>query len=335
MERCPSCGAPARPGAKFCTTCGHSLAAEDQATFEPETSPLNPTVDTAPIADDTWLPAVDPAEPPPILDDDHRETDGPLLEQSEESAVGSVAVAESESADQVLSSSWPAPAPNPWSAEWRPTSVSSTSEATSVADSVEERTDRPPAASPIDVELPPTLIAPGESFAGEVPEIFTGDEQSPSPPEAMADAGPAPSLAPRLIAFPSPPSPETGQETASLNWASASSLEQSPSSDPPLDQALTLIDQLRTLLPNLRGQSHPDLIEIAQELEETVSADAARSQLEDLRASMLAARDRPRDIDTVLDLARRVDDVLALIDHQIQLEAVVERAAARLRREVT
>jgi hypothetical protein len=46
---------------------------------------------------------------------------------------------------------------------------------------------------------------------------------------------------------------------------------------------------------------------------------------------MLAARDRPRDIDTVLDLSRRVDDVLALIDRQDHLEAAINDALTRLR----
>src|SRR4051794_5046058 len=39
MERCPNCGAPARPGAKFCTTCGYRFDDNDRAINMTDTPP--------------------------------------------------------------------------------------------------------------------------------------------------------------------------------------------------------------------------------------------------------------------------------------------------------
>jgi len=96
-------------------------------------------------------------------------------------------------------------------------------------------------------------------------------------------------------------------------------------------RALALVDELRALLPQLGNGSSSELESVAQSLEAAIRPSNESADLSELRASMLAARDRPRDIDTVLDLSRRVDDVLALIDHQDQLEAAINGALTRLR----
>ena len=93
------------------------------------------------------------------------------------------------------------------------------------------------------------------------------------------------------------------------------------------------MDELRALIPTLARTEAADDESIAADLEAALTAARAEESegVAELRLAMLAARDRPRDIDTVLDLSRRVDAVLALIDAHERCVAAIERAIAALR----
>ncbi|MFM9108147.1 MAG: zinc-ribbon domain-containing protein [Chloroflexota bacterium] len=94
-------------------------------------------------------------------------------------------------------------------------------------------------------------------------------------------------------------------------------------------RAAELLTELRDLLPLLSNPSGADPAALAAALEAGIAADHERWG--DLRAVMEAARDRPRDVETVLALSQQVDSVLALIDRHEQLTAAVRRAARQLR----
>jgi hypothetical protein len=103
MERCPSCGSAARPGAKFCTTCGYRFADNGDAEplLDPETSS---TTDATPAPDDIlagWPSAPSPAGDPQ-----------PEIAASETSAV--IVASSSDAVSANASSPWPAPPETAW-----------------------------------------------------------------------------------------------------------------------------------------------------------------------------------------------------------------------------
>ncbi|HET7092472.1 MAG TPA: zinc ribbon domain-containing protein, partial [Thermomicrobiales bacterium] len=65
MERCPNCGAPARPNANFCTTCGVRLP-DDLTPAQPSPSTAAPS---EPAADNGWPPVEAQGAVTPPLDD--------------------------------------------------------------------------------------------------------------------------------------------------------------------------------------------------------------------------------------------------------------------------
>jgi hypothetical protein len=107
-----------------------------------------------------------------------------------------------------------------------------------------------------------------------------------------------------------------------------------PTSDPAA-RALALIDELRALVPQLTAEAAAeiDAEAIAADLEAAIrpAADEPAGEQEGLRTALLTARERPRDIDTMLDLVGRVDAVLALLDAHDRAVAAIERAVRSLR----
>ena len=95
------------------------------------------------------------------------------------------------------------------------------------------------------------------------------------------------------------------------------------------DRAAELLTELRDLLPRLANPSGADPVALATVLESGIASD--RMRWSDLRAVMEAARDRPRDVETILALSQQVDAVLALLDRHEQLTDAVRRAARQLR----
>lgn len=120
MERCPNCGAPARPGAKFCTTCGYRLPA----------AAVVPTADPAETSRDSAASWPAPPEPTPATEVDASDqssasvpdtapagaddvvipgpgSDSGLSDETETTVTIEGDEATAASTDEVLSSSWP------------------------------------------------------------------------------------------------------------------------------------------------------------------------------------------------------------------------------------
>jgi hypothetical protein len=263
MERCPNCGAPARPGAKFCTTCGSRLPDAPAA----ESGAERPTVAAA-----GW--AAPPEAEPPAAAETTATTGG-------ESA-GTAGETAGTAADQVLSTTWPADGPQSRPSTWAEEAVA--------------QAETPAPTEPDTAETPvESAPAAADQTWEEMTAIFL--------PEPAAETPPIIGIMP----------------------GGAAEAQQ---------RAIALLDELRGLLPAVVGAApagRPGAI--ADQLEAAIAAGSAEeaAELAELRAALVATRDRPRDIDTVLDLSRRVDAIVALLDAYDRSIAAINEAVRSLR----
>lgn len=100
------------------------------------------------------------------------------------------------------------------------------------------------------------------------------------------------------------------------------------------ERVLALIDELRKLVVAIPTDDRDDLRGIIAELEVASTSPGAfdQDELASLRDALLLARDRPRDLDTVLDLTGRIDSMVALVFAYERSHAAIERALDVLRR---
>ena len=101
----------------------------------------------------------------------------------------------------------------------------------------------------------------------------------------------------------------------------------------PLDRARRLVEELRTLIPPPRpyGKHDPQaasapLAGLRDELESARST----SDFGDLRSALESARERPRDVDTMLAMVNRIDTMLEALDDRDRLASAIDRAIALL-----
>jgi zinc ribbon protein len=250
MERCPNCGAPARPNANFCTTCGVRLP-DDLAPAQPPTAEAAPT---APAPGNGW---------PPMDDQADAAASEPAAPESDQSAT-----AETQPEPEIV--------------------IASESETTHV----DQNSGEPTAAT-----WSSTSAWPDWSTPAAEPAL---SESAGSEDEVQAPAA-EPAIPPQPI--------EAGAA----------------------ERALTLLDELRSLLPAVMASAPASASNgaIADALAAALAAD--NDDLVALRAAMDRARERPKDIDTVLDLSGRVDAVIALLDAYDRLRAAAETTVTQLR----
>ena len=254
MERCPNCGTPARPGAKFCTTCGFRFPG-DANNGEPG---HEHTVTTGPESDeepglfpgamtDGW-----PTPPPPA------ETLASGWEEGSSAPATASAEHEETIAVDATSESWTAGAVDSWPA--RP--------AVAVADASRE--------------LEPQHEADTASQPGDSPDAA---------PDNQADTADA------------------------------------------VARAMHLLDELRQSISEIGPTSAVDLSGVISDLEVAVNPPGAMAadDVAELRDALVAARERPRDVDTILDLTTRIDAMLALVIAYDRTIAAIERSLATLR----
>jgi hypothetical protein len=100
------------------------------------------------------------------------------------------------------------------------------------------------------------------------------------------------------------------------------------------DRATSLIDELRETIASIGRDEAPDLSGVISDLEVAVTPPGAigAEELSALREALLAARERPRDIDTIVDLTSRIDAMVALIIAYDRAIAAIERSLEALRR---
>jgi hypothetical protein len=256
MERCPNCGTPARPGAKFCTTCGFRFpgdGSDGESGHEHTTVATAATSDEEPglfpgAATDGW-----PAPPPP---------------------------AEMEPAG------WEAPsgAPGPASAETDETIEVDAASESWTAGAVDSWPARPAVAV---TDTPPAETEPqrGEDTETQPVESFeTADDNQADTAEAMA-------------------------------------------------RAMHLLDELRQVITEIGPSGAVNLSGVVSDLEVAVNPPGAMAadDVAELRDALVAARERPRDVDTILDLTTRIDAMLALVIAYDRTIAAIERTLETLR----
>jgi hypothetical protein len=256
MERCPNCGTPARPGAKFCTTCGFRFPgdASDGEPGNPQTEATASTVDE------------EPGLFPGAM------TDG-----------------------------WPSPPPQ-----------------AEVVRSGWDETSGTPA---------PVTAEPGETI-----EV---DAASDSWTTGAVDSWPA---------RPDAASADTSQVESEPQYDETSATLLEDTSDPiaadearavdPRARVMRLLDELRDTISEIGPQSAVDLSGIISELEVAVNPPGAMApdDVAELRDALVTARERPRDVDTILDLTTRIDAMLALVIAYDRTIAAIERSLDALRR---
>lgn len=157
---------------------------------------------------------------------------------------------------------------------------------------------------------------------------------------AISSFWPAPPVAQAIVST-SAEVPTNGEEVEQSETVSALSVEAEP--DEPLEvegseareRVLAMIDELREYVVASPNDNRDDLKGVIAELEVASTAPGAfdQDELASLRDTLLSARDRPRDLDTVLDLTGRIDSLVALVFAYERSHAAIERALDVLRRQ--
>lgn len=99
------------------------------------------------------------------------------------------------------------------------------------------------------------------------------------------------------------------------------------------ERAAQLLDELRETLATLSGENPRDFSGVISELEVAVTPPGAigAEELSELREALLKARERPRDLDTIVDLTGRIDSLVALVIAYDRTIAAIERSLEVLR----
>ena len=253
MERCPNCGTPGRPGAKFCTTCGFRFPGDESDIEVVDTSASQ----VAPI--DDGEPGEVTAEPtfgwpsPPSSQE-------PSLDPSDQSSVNSMtpplATTDVPADIETIANSWPDEGLDAWPA--RPAPVD---------------------ADPVASDPPLTAVEPEPAISYEAPAA------------------------------------DQAEHTESIT------------------RAMRLLDELRDTIAGIEASTAFDLSGVISELEVAVTPPGAMAadDVAELREALFAARERPRDVDTIVDLTKRIDAMVALVIAYDRTIAAIERSLDALR----
>jgi hypothetical protein len=101
------------------------------------------------------------------------------------------------------------------------------------------------------------------------------------------------------------------------------------------ERAMRLLDELRQTISEIGPLAHSavDLSGVVSDLQVAVTPPGAMAadNVAELRDALLAARERPRDIDTIVDLTKRIDAMVALVIAYDRAIAAIERSLEALR----
>lgn len=345
MNTCSNCGADVRPGAKFCTACGTRL--NDVAAAD--ASSAWTSGQSAPETADESDPSTDTGASPASAD---ANVDLPAANGSTES---DTATASSPSED--ASSSW----------SWRssPDSASSASRAEDDDDRIDppsaaaeprvvmiEKDDQSatssPAEKPSTDEFTWTWGAEDErsEASGIDADRDTGDEDRVAASrfeDSWNGDGASGGDAATTATAPADETPESAEiaeddvdpESASNHRPAHQPADDAgtPSDEDPLDHARRLIDELQTLIPPprpYRDDAQAALDAPLEELRDSLSSARSSSDFDELRTVLESARERPRDIDTMLEMVSRIDTMLAALDDRDRLASAIDRAIDQL-----
>jgi hypothetical protein len=256
MERCPNCGTPGRPGAKFCTTCGFRFPGDAS--------------DSEPAPDDTGATAS-------ANDDEPKLFPGAMMDGWPTPAAPAETVA----------GSWGEPAtPQPAPTDPGEVTEAEVTSDTGAGDAVDSWPMRPAVAV---ADSPPT-------------------EPETRPDEHVETA---PVVTPDIA-----PDNDTGSVEATA-------------------RATRLLEELRQTISEIAPDNAVDLSGVISDLQVAVNPPGAMAadDVAELRDALLAARERPRDIDTIVDLTKRIDAMVALVIAYDRAIAAIERSLEALRGE--
>lgn len=155
-------------------------------------------------------------------------------------------------------------------------------------------------------------------------------------PEATSDSDPWP--APPPVATDAPGAAMLLREGESAMGSHGDDPETTANDEPTtgaIDRAQRLLDELRETIGSIERGSSFDLSGVISDLEVAVTPPGALppDDVAELREALLAARERPRDVDTIVDLTKRVDSLLALVISYDRAVAAIERSLDVLRNE--
>jgi hypothetical protein len=173
--------------------------------------------------------------------------------------------------------------------------------------------------------LPPAAPA---AFGGAPPEV---EASSTSGPDVATDPWPSPPAAIAVDAPPSEPEPLLGDDFELESIAEIDVPDVTHSET--MTRALRLLDELRETIAEIGPTSATDLSGVISELEIAVTPPGAMDadDVAELREALLAARERPRDVDTIVDLTKRIDAMVALVFAYDRTIAAIERSLDVLR----
>jgi hypothetical protein len=336
MESCPNCGASIRAGSRFCTSCGFRLP--DVAT-RPEAAAAAPAPNevAGPAAGEArspWAPVVEgqveetPTEPVSAAD---------AVEPVPDAGGGTVPQAGDPSDDEMTTPELSQPAWPGWD------DVAPVDEAAAASDDTSDGAEDAtldtiwPAVGGTPVRTAPEAypedIVVSVGTSGEWPIVETDEpgaprERSPST-GATAEPREVPPVTPGAGHRASEPelddwaeSDRPGAPLRSIHGELTDQSGQSTSDlggdvDNPVDHAMVLLDELRGLIGEIQseGGSATAVQSPAGLIETLLGARAVGREGGDfsgLAAVLAAVRDQPRDIDAMLQLLGRLDDLIAL-----------------------
>lgn len=148
-------------------------------------------------------------------------------------------------------------------------------------------------------------------------------------PEPATDSWPSTLAEPEAAGEPDAP------EEPSLQAHESQETEQRDARQGPQAQALDLLEQLRTVIMLAGTTGSGDLSGVIADLEVAATPPGAMppDELSDLRDALFAARENPRDVDTIVDLTKRIGVLVALVIAYDRALAAIERSLDALRNE--
>lgn len=339
VDKCPNCGQPSRPGARFCTSCGFRLP---ERPVEQEPSPLSrsPFATTSTVAASWWPSATATDEKTEPAGE--QEQDAGTVEES-----APAATAESSVADEPVAADADALVSETVATAEEPAAEPAAQEPATFADwpsfpSYSSTSSEPASAwPPSSSETADSTAREPEDLAAAVEEMAGGGESEPSTePETESDAAPTVATEPETPTWSAPPDDDDHDAPPAFVAPAPSSPPASVDTET-LSRARSLLDELGALLPALAAPAptaapaaSADFSAVAAGLVAARNeAGGQQSQFDALMAVVETARARPRDIDVMLDLSRHVEAIVSLKAGYDRYGEAVDAALAQLQPE--
>jgi hypothetical protein len=170
--------------------------------------------------------------------------------------------------------------------------------------------------------------------SAEPDETIEADATSDSWTAGAVDSWPAQPAVAVADGSPGESEPQLDVETETLPaGTSDAAADDRPETVGATARAIRLLDELRQTISEIGPYSAVDLSGVISDLEVAVNPPGAMAadDVAELRDALMAARERPRDVDTILDLTTRIDAMLALVIAYDRTIAAIERSLEALR----